>query len=322
MRSLSDYTLMVEEAIASRPYASMKPEGLYAPVAYGWQKGGKRIRPVLLLMAAEAFGGRPEDFIKPALGIEMFHNFTLLHDDVMDRSDLRRGRPTVHRKWDENTAILSGDTMLTLATELVADVPDNALRRVLDAFNRMAVEVYEGQRLDMDFESCGEVSVEDYLDMIEKKTSALLGASAKIGAIAAGASEEDCGLIYEYGVKLGLAFQIQDYYLDMFGDPATFGKPIGGDVNNGKKAFMLVSMLERGGSGAEALREAMDIPAGDLRVSAVRGIYERAGMPELCRSAIERYSRESLKALRKSSLPEQAREPLERLVAKLIDRRK
>ncbi len=313
---------MVEEAIIEKDYASKTPESLYGPVAYGLQKGGKRIRPVLLLMAAEAFGKNPVECLDPAVGIEMFHNFTLLHDDVMDCSDMRRGRPTVHKKWDGNTAILSGDTMLTLAAQLMMNVDDSRLRCVLDVFNSMSVAVYEGQRLDMDFETRDEVSVEEYLDMIEKKTSALLGASARIGAIAAGASEKDCGLIYEYGVKLGLAFQIQDDYLDMFGDPATFGKPIGGDVLNGKKAFMLVSMLERGGSDADALREAMKMPPSELKVNTVRSIYEHAGMPELCRRTIGEYSRKSLKALRSTSLGEEARMPLERLVDKLIDRKK
>lgn len=322
MKSISDYSVMVEEAVIAKGYDGYALKSLYEPVAYGLQKGGKRIRPVMLLMAAEAFGGDTAECIDAAVGIEMFHNFTLLHDDVMDNSDMRRGRPTVHKKWDENTAILSGDTMLTLASELMMQVPDTCLRGVLGVFNSMAVAVYEGQRLDMDFESREDVSVAEYLDMIEKKTSALLGASARIGALAAGASEKDCALMYEYGVKLGLAFQIQDDYLDMFGDSATFGKPIGGDVLNGKKAFMLVSMLERGGSDAEALRDAMKMPPSELKVNAVRKIYERSGMPELCRKTIGEFSRKSLKALRSTSLDEEARKPLERLVDKLIDRRK
>lgn len=322
MKSLSDFSLAVEEAIAARDYAARNPENLYQPIAYGLLKGGKRLRPVLLLMTAEAFGLNIEKALKPALGIEMFHNFTLLHDDVMDRSDLRRGRPTVHCKWDENTAILSGDAMLTLATQLMMEVEQGKLRSVLEIFNFMAMAVYEGQRLDMDFEKKESVSVDDYIDMIRKKTSALLAASSQIGAIIAGANEKDAMLMYEFGINLGLAFQIQDDYLDMFGDPATFGKPIGGDVLNEKKTFLTVNVTARGGADAAALADAMKIADGELRIRTVRSIYERAGIPELCRETIASYSRKALKSVRKTSLSDEMREPLERLLSKMIDRKK
>lgn len=322
MKSVSDYSYMVEESIAGLGYGTATPANLYLPIEYGLQKGGKRIRPVLTLMGAEAFGTTAQKALIPATGIEMFHNFTLLHDDVMDRSDLRRGRPTVHKKWDENTAILSGDTMLTLATQMVSTVPDVVLRRVLDTFNRMAIAVYEGQCLDMDFEQMDVVSVESYLDMIGKKTGALLGAAAAIGAIIAGASEKDCALMEQYGYMLGLAFQIQDDWLDMFGDPATFGKPIGGDVLNRKKTFLTVSVMERGGAEAQALHDAMNISDGELRIKIVRKIYEQAGIPDLCRENIEFYSHKALRAIRSTGMAEEGQRSFEKLVEKLIDRRR
>lgn len=320
MKSISDYSALVEKAISDNDYASWPPESLYGPIAYGLQKGGKRLRPVLLLMTAEAFGIEASAAIQQALGIEMFHNFTLLHDDVMDRSDLRRGRPTVCAKWDDNTAILSGDTMLTLATELMCCVPDTSLRSVLEIFNAMAIEVYEGQRLDMDFECRDNVTVAEYMTMIGKKTGALLGASARIGAAVASASPCDATLMYDFGMELGLAFQIQDDLLDTFGDAATFGKPIGGDILNNKKTFLTTTLLEKGGPDAEALAEAMKMPASELKIRVVKGIYEKAGIEQLCRSAISCHSKKALKALRSTSLGEGHRKPLERLVEKLIDR--
>ncbi len=313
---------MVENFIASLPFATQKPVDLYAPIAYGLEKGGKRLRPVLMLMSGEAFGMNAELLIKPAVGIEMFHNFTLLHDDVMDRSDVRRGRPTVYKKWDTSTAILSGDTMLTLASQLMGSVDDKVLRTVLDSFNKMAIEVYEGQALDMEFESAATVTSDQYLDMIGKKTGALLGASSSIGAIIAGASERDCQLLAEFGYMLGMAFQIQDDYLDMFGDAATFGKPIGGDVLNRKKTYLTVTVMEKGGSEAEALREAMEIQDGELRIRTVRAIYERASIPDLCREQIDHYSRKAMKAIRKSSMTDQGRQSFEKIIEKLIDRKK
>ena len=322
MKEISDYSRMVEEAIAAKRYGAMRPSSLYEPVEYGLQKGGKRLRPVMLLMAGDAFGADTACLTDAAVGIEMFHNFTLLHDDVMDRSDMRRGRPTVHRRWDENTAILSGDTMLTLASSLMRQVPDKCLRGVLETFDAMAVEVYEGQRLDMDFEERDDVSVEQYLEMIEKKTSALLGASARIGAYIAGASEADCALMYEYGVKLGIAFQIQDDYLDLYGDPATFGKPIGGDVLNGKKTFLTVSALALGDGVAEEVRSGMALPADAEKIEKMRSVYDRAGIPEICREAIARYSGEAVAALNATAISEENRLPLEQLVDRLIHRRK
>ncbi|MDE6755228.1 MAG: polyprenyl synthetase family protein, partial [Muribaculaceae bacterium] len=196
MKTIAEYSADVESALRKIEYPGGSIASLYEPISYALSAGGKRIRPVLTLMGAEAFGGDWQPAMKAALGIETFHNFTLLHDDVMDKSDMRRGRPTVHKKYDENTAILSGDTMLTLATKYVSEVPDAVLRSVLDTFNDMALRVYEGQRMDMDFEQAPNISLDSYLEMIEGKTGSLLGAAVKIGSIIGGANEKDASLMY------------------------------------------------------------------------------------------------------------------------------
>lgn len=322
MNRISEYSALAEAQIRSLDLPKGKLDGLYAPVAYGMQAGGKRLRPTLMLMAADAFGKCPEKALRPAVGIEMFHNFTLLHDDVMDKSDLRRGRPTVHSKWDENTAILSGDTMLTLATELISDVDDAILRPVLDTFNSQALRVYEGQRLDMDFEKQDEVALDDYLEMIKAKTGALLGGAARIGALIGGASHEDADLMYEFGVMLGVAFQIEDDYLDTFGNAETFGKPIGGDINNNKKTFLMVKALASGGANAEALKAALKMPAGPTKVKTVTRIYEAMGMPSVSKAEVSAYSSKALAAIKKTSLSDDAREAFRRLIEKLIGRTK
>lgn len=322
MKRFSDYSAHIEKVLRDLTLPGGALAGLYEPISYSLTAGGKRLRPSLTLMAADAFGDAAEKAEKAAVGLEMFHNFTLLHDDVMDNSDLRRGRPSVHAKWDVNTAILSGDTMLTLATQCVADVDDAVLRPVLDAFNLMALRVYEGQRLDMDFETADKVELADYIRMITDKTGALLGAAARIGALIGGASDRDAAYMAEYGVMLGIAFQIQDDWLDVFGDSTTFGKPIGGDINNNKKSFLLLTALETGTPDAEALREAMRLPAGDTKIKIVTRLYERLGMSEQCRKAISMYSSKALAALKATSLSDEAREPFRVLVDKLTGRKK
>ncbi len=313
---------MVEEAIHSLPLDSASPRSLYGPIEYAMEAGGKRLRPVLLLMAAEAFGADPQMALEPAVGIELFHNFTLLHDDVMDNSATRRGRESVMAKWDTNTAILSGDTMLTLATRHIAQVPDPLLRPVLERFNNMAIEVYEGQRLDMDFEQQKEVSPEAYLDMIKKKTGALLGCAAAIGALIGGASQKDAEAMYNFGMMLGVAFQIEDDRLDTFGDPAVFGKPIGGDIRNNKQTFLMVSALARNDEDADALRAVIALPASDTKVKAATRIYERMNMPAECSKAVAEYSSAAMTALKKTSLDSEKKEAFKKLVEKLTGRKK
>lgn len=322
MKTTAEYSTEIESALRSLDLPGGKLSTLYGPVAYGLSAGGKRIRPVLTLMGADAFGKSHAEAILPAIGIETFHNFTLLHDDVMDKSDMRRGRPTVHKKYDENTAILSGDTMLTLATKYVSAVEDDKLRKVMDTFNDMALRVYEGQRLDMDFENSGDISVAEYLEMIEGKTGALLGAAVKIGAIIGNASDRDAERMYEFGVMTGLAFQIQDDWLDTFGDSTTFGKPIGGDILNAKKTYLYVAALAEGGQTAEALKTAFNIPAGDMRIKAVTRLYEKLGMKDKCSKAVGYYSAQALKALNATSLGEQEKDAFRKLAEKLIGRKK
>ena len=317
MKKFSDYSAHIEKTLRDLTFPGNELAGLYEPVSYSLSAGGKRLRPSLALMAADAFGNAAERAERAAVGLEIFHNFTLLHDDVMDQSDMRRGRPSVHAKWDVNTAILSGDTMLTLATRCVSDVDDSILRRVLDTFNEMALRVYEGQRLDMDFEKSDKVGLEDYIRMISDKTGALLGAAAKIGALIGGASDKDAEHMAEYGVMLGLAFQIQDDWLDVFGDSMTFGKPIGGDINNNKKSFLLLTALATDTPDATALKEAMKLPAGDTKIK-----IERLDMTRHCREAIAAYSAKALGALKATSLSDDAREPFRLLVDKLTGRKK
>lgn len=314
---------MAEAAIRENPFGQRRPDTLYTPIEYGMTAGGKRLRPALMLMSAHAFGGDDavRKALRPAVGIETFHNFTLLHDDVMDHSDLRRGRPTVHAKWDENTAILSGDTMLTLATQLIAEVDDHRLRPVLERFNRMALEVYEGQRFDMDFESRSDVGTDEYVEMIRLKTGALLGCSAAVGAMIGGASDADVKAMDEFGNMLGIAFQIQDDWLDTFGDSDTFGKPIGGDIRNDKKTFLLVTALAAGGNDAEALRSALKL-SGDIKVKTVTRIFEKMGISEKARKAVALYSSKAVSALKSTSVPEEQKEALILLVEKLTGRRK
>lgn len=322
MKKFSDYSAHIEKTLRDLTFPGNELAGLYEPVSYSLSAGGKRLRPSLALMAADAFGNAAERAERAAVGLEIFHNFTLLHDDVMDQSDMRRGRPSVHAKWDVNTAILSGDTMLTLATRCVSDVDDSILRRVLDTFNEMALRVYEGQRLDMDFEKSDKVGLEDYIRMISDKTGALLGAAAKIGALIGGASDKDAEHMAEYGVMLGLAFQIQDDWLDVFGDSMTFGKPIGGDINNNKKSFLLLTALATDTPDATALKEAMKLPAGDTKIKIVTRLYERLDMTRHCREAIAAYSAKALGALKATSLSDDAREPFRLLVNKLTGRKK
>lgn len=298
------------------------PQGLYAPVEYALSAGGKRLRPVLCLMACQAFCGSYEPALKAAAGIEMFHNFTLLHDDVMDRSDMRRGRQSVYAKYGTDTAILSGDAMLTLATQLVAEVDDSKLRRVLDEFNSMALKVYEGQQLDLDFEKSDSVGLERYLEMIGFKTGALLGAALKIGAVIGGAGEKDADLMQQFGMMMGLAFQIQDDWLDTFGDATTFGKPIGGDIANGKKTYLYVTALNRGGSDAELFRTAMALEQPELRVKTVTRLLEKMGIGEECRKAVAHYSGAAMNALKHTSMPEEWKEAFRKIAEKLIGRRK
>lgn len=324
MKKISDYAAEAEMALRALKLSEKEPASLYGPVDYALSSGGKRLRPGLVMMAAESFGGEAalEAAKSPAAGIEMFHNFTLLHDDVMDNSDMRRGHEAVWKKWDPSTAILSGDTMLTLATQLVAEVADDRLRKVLDTFNHMALEVYEGQRLDIDFENMETVNSDTYIEMIRKKTGALLGAAGAIGAIVAGASDKDVAAMAIFGEMLGIAFQIQDDWLDTFGDASTFGKPIGGDILNDKKTFLLVKAMEADQATVDALKVTMKELKGDAKIKAVTRLYDKLKINEEARNAVSFYSKQALKALKGTSLSEEKKEPYRLLVEKLTGRKK
>lgn len=278
-----------------------EPKNLYEPIDYAMQSGGKRLRPTLVLMAVKLFGGDVERYVETAAAMEVFHNFTLLHDDVMDKADVRRGRPTIHKKWDDNTAILSGDAMLIKAYQMVASkVEDTKLRSVLDLFSKTAIEVCEGQQYDGDFEKRKDVTPDEYFNMIRLKTGVLLAASLKMGALLAGASEEEQRNIYDFGMNVGIAFQIWDDYLDCYGDEKTFGKKIGGDILCGKKTFLLVQSLIKGGaSQKQTIRQLINnnniLP--EEKISAIISIYTQLDMPKLCEEAMDEYFGKAMKSL-------------------------
>ncbi len=322
MKRISEYAGAVEEALRELNIGSRKPESLYAPVEYAMEAGGKRLRPVLLLMTADAFGVAPENVMKGALALEFFHNFTLLHDDVMDNSPVRRNRESVFKKFGENAAILSGDTMLGIAEELLLAIPNPKVLDALQVFNRMSREVYEGQALDMDFEKREMVKPEEYVEMIRLKTGSLLGACAEIGGLLAGCDEKTCHHLREYGENLGIAFQIEDDWLDTFGDPATFGKTIGGDINQGKKTFLLVSGMAAGNEESKALGMAMSLPAGDMRVMTVSRIYEKMKLGESARKEAERFSAKAMHAIKATGLDEERLDSFKYLLDRLTGRKK
>lgn len=240
---ISFYTNLVNESLKEKTLEK-EPANLYEPIKYTLGLGGKRIRPALLLLANNLFDGDDKAALNSALAIEVFHNFTLLHDDIMDESPLRRGEPSVYKKWNTNIAILSGDVMLMQSIQLLTKKPHPNLHRVLSIFNTAAIQVCEGQQLDMDFEDSSTVSIDDYLRMIELKTAVLLGASLKIGAVISNASSDNAHHIYEFGKNLGIAFQLMDDILDLYGDPKKVGKRIGGDVIANKKTYLLLKAQE------------------------------------------------------------------------------
>lgn len=299
MLTVDQYSELIEKELASLTYPKVAP-GLYEPIRYTLDGGGKRLRPVLLMAAAEAFGGNAQEVMPQALGIEMFHNFTLLHDDVMDNADVRRGRPTVHRRWNSSAAILSGDAMLTMASVLMGKGDDSALASTLELFNTTAMEIYQGQQLDMEFEDRTDVSVDEYMEMIRLKTSVLLACACAIGALRAGASRAGCEAMYGYGERLGLAFQLQDDYLDTYGDPTLFGKEIGGDIINEKKTWLwIMAMAERPDDMKKVLAKKL---TDYLKVREITAIYDELDLPARTHTLIERYAAEAVEALGEAGL--------------------
>ena len=324
MHTFNEYLERVNNAIKAIPYPE-QPSHLYEPITYTMDLGGKRLRPVLVLMACEAVGGDINRALTPAIGLEMFHNFTLLHDDVMDKADIRRGKPTVHVKWDDNTAILSGDAMLTMATQLIAQAPADVMPQVMDLYNRTAMEIYEGQQYDVDFEKRSDVTVDEYIEMIRLKTSVLLGCACKMGALIGGADEATAQLFYKVGENLGLAFQLQDDMLDVWGDEATFGKAIGGDIMNNKKTFLLINAMQRAtGDHKVELSLWLSTPNASraVKVPAVTAIYDALNLRGLSLDAINRYNDEALEALSKIAISDEARSEFANFITRLVKRDK
>ena len=278
------------------------PEGLYDPLRYMISIGGKRIRPRLCITAYALFRGSVEpEVLEPAAGLEVFHTYTLIHDDIMDRSPLRRGKTTVWKKWNEDTAILSGDVMLLEAYKRICKAPERCREEVIDLFTRTGEEVCEGQQFDMEFEQQDNVPMADYAKMIGLKTAVLLACSAKMGALIAGATEADCEAIYRYGYELGMAFQVADDYLDAYGDEKVFGKPIGGDIVNQKKSWLTVRALEktedRDGFLKAFSRNCEDASERQAKIQQIKGLYDSLGIPADARAEIRRYSERAMDAV-------------------------
>ena len=303
-----------------------EPAGLYDPLRYMIEIGGKRIRPRLCLLAYSLYKDYFDDgIIKPASAIEVFHSFTLIHDDIMDKADVRRGVPTVYRKWDENTAILSGDVMSIESYKLIAHAPVKTLPQVLALFSETAAQVCEGQQYDMDFETRNDVAMEEYMKMIGYKTAVLIACSAKMGAIIAGASQKDCDLLYSFGYDLGLAFQIADDWLDTYSDPKVFGKATGGDIVNNKKTWLLIKAIEKGGK--EELLEAMTMPVDTVeqknaKISKVKGIYDRLGVGDDAKAEIARLHGNAMEYAEKLETGGIRYEMLHRYANNLLGRKK
>lgn len=296
---------------------SREPKGLYEPIGYTLAAGGKRVRPRLAILATKLFGGKEEDVLPAALALEVFHNFTLLHDDVMDKAQVRRGRPTVHVKWNENTAILSGDQMMIEAYKLLSQVPEKKLAKTLRLFNKMATEICEGQQYDVDFESRDDVTIPEYMEMIRLKTSVLLATALQIGAYIGYANDEQQKKIYEYGIHVGLAFQIQDDMLDCYGDEATFGKAIGGDIAENKKTYLWLTAAAKGAKDELAMR----IESREERFKRVMAVYKRLRVKAVAQKEIAKQTDAALACL--EDLPQNDyTEQLRALARKLADRTK
>ena len=324
MLALNAFQKQIEVEIQELFSKLGEPHGLYAPVSYVLSSKGKRIRPALCLAGCALFNrDMTKEAISPAIGLEVFHNFTLLHDDLMDNSDMRRNNQTVHKKWNNNTAILSGDAMMILAYKLVSEAPGNVLKSVLDVFSKTAIEVCEGQQYDMEFELRNDVVEVEYLEMIRLKTAVLLGGSLKIGSIIGNAPENDSQELYDFGCDMGLSFQLQDDWLDVYGNSNDFGKPIGGDIVCNKKTFLLISALNilQGNSRDELMKwlakEEFDK---NEKISAVKNLFDEAEVSKITREKINFYYKNSLKRIGGIKGAVEIKTELEELAHNIIER--
>ena len=324
MITANDILKKVNDCLSSLPY-DRKPASLYEPVQYVLSLGGKRIRPVLMLLGYQLWREQPEDIIMPAIGLETYHNYTLLHDDLMDNADMRRGHETVHRRWDANKAILSGDSMLVLAYQRVAQVPPEKLQKVLDLFTVTALEIGEGQEYDMAFETRNDVTEDEYIEMIRLKTSVLLACALKMGAILADAPDDDVNRLYKVGEQLGLAFQLQDDLLDVYGDPKVFGKAIGGDIMSNKKTYMLINAYNRANDSQRAeLQRWLDAKNPDRKekVAAVTKLYDEIGIRQLCETKINEYFDQARRTLDLVNVGDERKQPLRQYMDEMLHREK
>lgn len=322
MKTADEILKMVNEFLDHLSY-DRKPESLYEPIKYVLSMGGKRIRPTLMLLAYSLYKENPEDILMNACALETYHNYTLLHDDLMDNADMRRGHLTVHKKWNDNTAILSGDSMLVLAFQRMMQCDTKHLKDILDLFTVTALEIGEGQQYDMEFETRNDVKEEEYIEMIRLKTSVLLACALKIGAILADASAEDADNLYKFGEQIGLAFQLQDDYLDVYGDSKVFGKEIGGDITSNKKTYMLINAFNKAN---DAQRKELTrwVSARDFdrneKVDAVTRLYNEIGIDQLAQDKIAYYFAQSKKYLDAVNVPEEKKEELRKYAQKMMKR--
>lgn len=322
MQKIIELQELVNKAIAKHQY-SKYPEELYDPLDYIMSLGGKRMRPLLVLLAHELFSPENERALNAALAVETFHNFSLIHDDIMDEAPLRRGKPTVHEKWNHNTAILSGDVMLVKAYELLSEYPPEVFHPLIKLFNKTAVEVCEGQQIDMMFEKQRNVSVEAYLKMIELKTAVLLACSLEMGAIIAGANKKEAEDLYEFGRLMGIAFQLQDDYLDVYADPEKFGKQVGGDIIANKKTFLWIEAHRL--ANAQQLEvltywENLTVFKAEDKVQAITKIYNEIGIPNLCTQKINFFANNAFEILASLNANNDAKEVLKKLSEDLLVR--
>ena len=322
MYTSEDLLKKVNEALENVVY-DRKPASLYDPIKYVLSIGGKRVRPVLTMLAYNLYKDDPLSIMSQALGLETYHNFTLLHDDLMDHADMRRGHETVHKKWDANRAILSGDTMLLQAFERVEDCDPAKLPAVFKVFIQTTLEIGEGQQLDVEFEKRNDVTEDEYIEMIRLKTSVLLACACMVGAIMADAPAEDIENMYKFGEKLGLAFQLQDDLLDVYGDPAVFGKNIGGDITSNKKTYMLINAFNLATPAQrEELTKWVEAKEFDRneKVAAVTNLYNEIGIRKLCEQKIEQFYQESLVYLAKVSVSDERKAEIKAYAAEMMKR--
>ncbi len=322
MLTADEILRLVNDHLAAMPY-NRQPATLYEPIQYVLSMGGKRIRPTLMMLAYNLFKEQPADILGPACALETYHNYTLLHDDLMDHAPMRRGHQTVHERWNENTAVLSGDTMLVLAYQRMASCRQDKLKEVLDLFTETALEIGEGQQYDMEFEKRMDVSEDEYIEMIRLKTSVLLACALKIGAVLADASPEDADRLYAFGEKIGLAFQLQDDYLDVYGDPKVFGKAIGGDILCNKKTYMLINAMAKADEGQRRkLTHWLTAESYDPKekIAAVTTLYNKIGIDKMAQAKIRYYFDESQRYLEAVGVPSERKQELLSYTHRMMNR--